>query len=110
MAQILAGIKHLVVVALENRSLDNMLGTLHTDGTAPSVVLPAGSATSFDGLRPDLANPANPGFFDGGPPPSGRRTLVVYLHGLLATTPGFQWLQQRAMALHAKEHPDDPPR
>jgi len=41
-------------------------------------------------------------FSDGGAPADGRRTLVVYLHGLLATTPGFQWLQQRAMALHAK--------
>jgi pimeloyl-ACP methyl ester carboxylesterase len=41
-------------------------------------------------------------FFDGGSPSDGRRTLVVYLHGLLATTPGFQWLQQRAMAIHAK--------
>jgi predicted esterase len=41
-------------------------------------------------------------FFDGGVPADGRRTLVVYLHGLLTTTPGFQWLQQRAMALHAK--------
>jgi predicted esterase len=41
-------------------------------------------------------------FFDGGTPADGRRTLVVYLHGALATTPGFQWLQQRAMAIHAK--------
>ncbi len=41
-------------------------------------------------------------FFDGGVPEDGRRTLVIYLHGLLATTPGFQWLQQRAMAIHAK--------
>ena len=41
-------------------------------------------------------------FFDGGAPEDGRRTLVVYLHGLLATTPGFQWLQQRGMALHAR--------
>ncbi len=41
-------------------------------------------------------------FFDDGTPEDGRRTLVVYLHGLLATTPGFQWLQQRAMAIHAK--------
>lgn len=55
-------------MVLENRSLDNVLGTLHTHGTAPSVVLPAGSATFFDGLRPDLTNPANPGYFDGGPP------------------------------------------
>jgi predicted esterase len=41
-------------------------------------------------------------YFDGGTPADGRRTLVVYLHGVLATTPGFQWLQQRAMAIHAK--------
>jgi predicted esterase len=41
-------------------------------------------------------------FSDGGAPASGRRTLVIYLHGLLATTPGFQWLQQRGMAIHAK--------
>jgi predicted esterase len=41
-------------------------------------------------------------FFDGGLPDDGRRTLVIYLHGLLAATPGFQWLQQRGMAIHAK--------
>jgi predicted esterase len=41
-------------------------------------------------------------YFDGGTPADGPRTLVIYLHGLLATTPGFQWLQQRAMAIHAK--------
>jgi predicted esterase len=43
-------------------------------------------------------------FFDGGAPEDGRRTLVVYLHGALAMTPGFAWLQQRAMAFHAKKH------
>jgi predicted esterase len=43
-------------------------------------------------------------FFDGGTPADGRRTLVVYLHGMLAMTPGFQYLQQSAMALHAKRH------
>ncbi len=41
-------------------------------------------------------------FFDGGAPPSGRSTLVVYLHGMLATTPGFQYVQQRALANEAK--------
>jgi predicted esterase len=40
-------------------------------------------------------------FFDGGTPPSGRRTLVVYLHGMLATNPGFQYVQQRALANEA---------
>lgn len=41
-------------------------------------------------------------WFDGGPTEDGRHTLVVYLHGLLADTPGFQYLQQRGMAIHAK--------
>ena len=41
-------------------------------------------------------------FAEGAPPEDGRRTLVVYMHGAYATTPGFAWLQQRAMALHAK--------
>ena len=43
-------------------------------------------------------------FADGGATEDGRRTLVVYLHGALAQTPGFQYLQQSAMALHAKRH------
>jgi predicted esterase len=43
-------------------------------------------------------------YFDGGARSDGRRTLVIYLHGMLATTPGFQYVQQRAMALHAKNH------
>src|SRR5262249_62074178 len=43
-------------------------------------------------------------FFDGGSPASGRRTLVVYLHGMLVPTPGFQYVQQRALAKLAKAH------
>ncbi len=43
-------------------------------------------------------------WFDGGTPSDGRRTLVVYLHGAYAATPGFQHLQQKALALHAKRH------
>ncbi len=42
-------------------------------------------------------------FAEGGAPSSGRRTLVVYLHGMLATTPGFQYVQQRMMARQAKQ-------
>jgi phospholipase C len=68
MPEILAGIEHVVVAMLENRSLDNMLGTLYADGTRPNAVLPAASAPQFDGLRPDLANPANAGYFNGAPP------------------------------------------
>lgn len=43
-------------------------------------------------------------YFEGDAPEGARRTLVIYLHGMLATSPGFQYLQQRAMALHAKNH------
>jgi len=45
-------------------------------------------------------------YFDGGDPENadGRHTLVIYLHGSLATTPGFAWLQQRSMAHYAKRH------
>jgi predicted esterase len=41
-------------------------------------------------------------FYEGGASASGRRTLVVYLHGMLATNPGFQYVQQRALANEAK--------
>jgi predicted esterase len=43
-------------------------------------------------------------WFDGGVPADGRRTLVVYLHGAYAATPGFQHLQQKALALMAKRY------
>jgi len=43
-------------------------------------------------------------YFEGGEPADGRKTLVIYLHGALAQTPGFFYMQQRAMALHAKRH------
>ncbi len=43
-------------------------------------------------------------YFDGAAPDETRHTLVIYLHGALATNPGFQYLQQRGMALHAKHH------
>lgn len=41
---------------------------------------------------------------DGGARDDGKHTLVIYLHGALAMTPGFQYVQQNAMALHAKRH------
>ena len=42
-------------------------------------------------------------FFDGTPAGRERRTLVIYLHGMLATNPGFQYVQQRALARDARE-------
>jgi predicted esterase len=45
-------------------------------------------------------------YFDGGTATdgSGKNTLVIYLHGALAQYNGFFYMQQRAMALHAKKH------
>ena len=43
-------------------------------------------------------------YFEGGTPVDGRRTLVLYLHGALATRLGFAYMQQRAMAQQAQRH------
>ncbi|CAB3791130.1 alkaline phosphatase family protein [Pararobbsia alpina] len=67
MDKILDQIEHVVVVMLENRSLDTLLGWLYAQGERPNVVLPAGSPATFDGLRPDMWNPSDPGFYNGGP-------------------------------------------
>ena len=50
-------IEHIVVVMLENRSLDTMLGWLYPNDSPPSHVLPTTSAPQFDGLRPGMFNP-----------------------------------------------------
>jgi phospholipase C len=77
MPQILAPIEHIVVVMLENRSLDNMLGTLYAGDVLPSVVLPTSSPPGFDGLRAGLWNPSNPDYFDGNPPQRVAATAAV---------------------------------
>jgi phospholipase C len=53
MANQLAAIEHIVVLMLENRSFDHMLGFLYTDQQNQS---PAGQA--FDGLTGNESNPA----------------------------------------------------
>src|SRR6266550_4337448 len=69
MASNLAKIRHVVVVMLENRSFDNMLGWLYADqGNVPPLNLPVQVLPSFDGLLPPTIsdafwNPANAGFF-----------------------------------------------
>lgn len=63
---IISPVEHVVVVMFENRSLDNMLGGLYSSGTAPSAVLPAGGASSFDGSHGGLSNPASAAYFTGG--------------------------------------------
>jgi phospholipase C len=53
MANQLAAIEHIVVLMLENRSFDHMLGFLYTDQQNQS---PSGQA--FDGLTGNESNPA----------------------------------------------------
>jgi phospholipase C len=64
---ILSQVEHIVVVMLENRSLDNICGWLYS-GAQPAHYLPAGSPQGFNGLNPGLWNPSNRGYFNGQPP------------------------------------------
>lgn len=68
MPEILGQIKHVVVVMFENRSLDNLCGWLYSTGAPPSVFLPNGSATAFNGLNTSIFNPSNKAYFNGAPP------------------------------------------
>lgn len=52
---ILPQIDHVVVLMMENRSLDNLLGWIYAD-SAPAQVLPAGTSASYDGLNTSLSN------------------------------------------------------
>jgi hypothetical protein len=49
MAKMLSPIEHIVVVMLEDRSFDKMVGPLYADGSSPSQLLPAGSANGSAG-------------------------------------------------------------
>jgi phospholipase C len=65
MPGILPQIEHIIVVMLENRSLDNLCGWLYADGPPPGQFIPAGSATAYDGLDAGMWNPSNKAFFQG---------------------------------------------
>jgi phospholipase C len=67
-AKIIPQVEHIIVVMLENRSFDNMLGWLYATGPGPAVFLPQDSSPRFDGLRPDLWNPSNSDYFMGQQP------------------------------------------
>jgi len=41
-------------------------------------------------------------YIDGGQPDGGRRTLVIFLHGMIARDVDWQWLQERALTRQAK--------
>ncbi len=70
-----------------------------------SLVTPASAEAPKTWCAPELAELSDHVcYFDGGTPADGRRTLVIYLHGALATRPGFAYMQQRAMVLHAQKH------
>ncbi len=72
---------------------------------APASIAPAAAPPAKPWCAPEVTELADHVcYFDGGVPEDGRHTLVIYMHGMLATTPGFQYLQQRALALHAKKH------
>jgi phospholipase C len=53
---ILPQIDHVVVLMMENRSLDNLLGWIYPSGATPAQVLPAGSPSSYDGLNSSFWN------------------------------------------------------
>ncbi len=80
-----------------------------TEAVADTENAPKAKASKTDAAKPycapevsELSNHVC--YFDGGAPADGRKTLVVYLHGSLALNPGFFYMQQRAMAIHAKKH------
>ncbi len=50
-------IKHIVYLMLENRSFDNVLGWLYSNGQKPSRFLPVGTNPVFQGLTPNMYNP-----------------------------------------------------
>jgi phospholipase C len=53
---ILPQIEHVVVLMMENRSLDNLLGWIYPPDAGPAQVLPAGSPAGYDGLDPTRSN------------------------------------------------------
>lgn len=55
---VMTQVKTVVMLMLENRSLDHLLGWLYRDG-APAIVFPAGSSPKFDGIPPGASNSAN---------------------------------------------------
>jgi predicted esterase len=57
---------------------------------------PAWCAPEMDPLGGDVCHIA------GTPAPDGRRTLVIFLHGVIAKNTMWQWLQERGIARSAK--------
>jgi len=58
---------------------------------------PAWCAPEMDALTHDVCH------VTGTPSPDGRRTLVIFLHGVIAKNTMWQWLQERGVAKAARE-------
>jgi predicted esterase len=58
---------------------------------------PAWCAEEMDPLTDDVCH------VPGTPAPDGRRTLVIFLHGVIAKNTMWQWLQERGIGRIAKE-------
>ena len=96
---------HLAVLVLAASALCSLtVGHANADGDEAKAPAKAKtSSTTKPWCAPEVNELADHVcYFEGGEPADGRKTLVIYLHGSLAQTPGFFYLQQRAMALHAK--------
>ena len=70
MLNAMSEIRHIVVVVLENRSFDNMLGWLYADReNSPPRNCPPATVPTFDGLAAgEQWNPANRRYFSGAAP------------------------------------------
>lgn len=89
----LGKVKHIVVLMMENRSLDNMLGYLYADqGNRPAHVIPPGSSALYDGLsyfqpgeNNPFWNPTDKAYFSGGP--SGKVCATTKAESLVVPDP-----------------------
>lgn len=79
-ATILPQIKNVVVLMMENRSLDNLLGWIY-DGTDPAQVLPAGSSSTFNGLSAETHSNTDAGVNGGNPVNAANGTTAWTVAG-----------------------------
>src|SRR5262249_16935654 len=78
---------------LSSTSVRRGYGKLFSNTPGPVAWGAEGYETLPNGLCP----------IDGGQPADGRRTLVIFLHGMIAKDVDWQWLQERALARQAKQ-------
>jgi phospholipase C len=79
---ILPQIKHIVVLMLENRSFDNLLGWLYDGpGEAPACYIPDNTPHKFNGLTAGAHTNSNPGVHGGAPVPVSKATTAWTVNG-----------------------------